>query len=246
MSVYRKLITLFSLLLLFGAASGWGLAAGYQPRAGEQLYYRVVVKSMIHGADQTIKVVSKGTYKNREIVNVQYSMNTIGMVKNLANYSEQETLILDAEGLYPWYLKREVISGEKKTHEEVTFDYAQGIAIRLASRNDEPTVRTELKLTGFVQDGLSLPFFLRKENLKPGHHQVNFYSNGKIEPVTFTLREINQPLKLETGTYQPYLQATNDESKITIILADTAERQPLIIRKLAQFGKVEARLTKVN
>ena len=244
--MYRKLLALLCLFLLLFTAPEWSGAAGYTPRVGEQLVYKVVVKSMIYGADQVVRVISKGTYKNHEVYTVQYSMSTIGVVKNLAKYSEQEELVLDAENLYPWYLKRDVVSGEKQLHEEVTFDYAQGTAIRLASKNNEPTVRTELPLNGPVQDGLSLQFFLRNQSLKPGQHQINFYSNGKIEPVTFTLREVHQTLKLDSGTYPQYLQASNAQSKITVLLANNIERQPLVIQKLAQFGKVEARLEKVN
>ena len=245
--MFKHKFLIFLLGLMFMTVnSGFGLASGYTPRVGEIMDYHVIAKSVIYGADQRIKVVSKGTYQGREIVNLQLEMATIGMMQNIQKYSEKEELILDVEGLYPWYLKREVNQGDKQKVEEVTFDYARGIAIRNVSKNNGSKYREELKLPGFVQDSLSLPYFLRKEALKSGQHQIYFYNNGDIETIRFQATKVNQPLKLDCGTFSQYWQISNAESKITVMLADNAERQPLIIQKVAQFGKVEARLVKYN
>ncbi len=245
--MYRNiLLGLVLFILIIPTVSVGAPPDYYEPRVGEVLTYKVIVKSVIYGADQVIKVVSNGTYKNREVVNVKVSMNTVGMVKGITNYSEIEEMILDKAGLFPWYFRREVTEGDQTDIEEVTFDYQLGIAFRTVMKADKPKKQSEIKLPGFVQDGLSLPFYLRKGNLKTGQHQLYFYSNGKVEPVIFQVKESTQPLKLECGTYpQPY-QISNDQSKITIIVSKNEPRLPLVIQKLAQFGKVEARLTKVN
>ena len=77
------------------------------PKVGEILKYKVIVKSAIHGANETIKVVSKDTYNGRDVYNIHSQMGTIGLAKGLYNYDQVEDLVLDAEGLYPWFIKLE-------------------------------------------------------------------------------------------------------------------------------------------
>lgn len=245
--MYRKiLLWLVLFIFIIPTVTVGAPPDNYEPRVGEVLTYKVIVKSVIHGADQVIKVVSNGSYKNHEVVNVKVSMNTVGMVKGITNYSEVEEMVLDKAGLFPWYFRREVTEADQTDIEEVTFDYQQGIAFRTVMKDNKPKKQSEIKLPGYVQDGLSLPFYLRKGNLKPGQHQLYFYSNGKIDPVVFQLKESNQPLKLECGTYPQSYHISNEQSKITIIVSKNEPRLPLIIQKMAQFGKVEARLINVN
>ncbi len=231
--------------LIFGC-SGMGSAEEFSLRVGETLVYKVMAKSIIHGADQTVKVVSKGNYRNRETYNIHLTMSTVGLVREITRYSEKEDLVLDAEGMYPWYIRHEIMDGDNIEIEEVTFNYSKGVAVRIHSENNGPKTRTEIKLPGFVQDGVSLQYYLRKANLNPGANQIYFYSNGKVEPVYFNLSEGIKPLKLECGTFDQYLLLNDPASKFTVMIAKDQNRYPLVIQKIAKFGKVEARLIQID
>lgn len=242
--MFRKTIFLI-VLSLIGSLSGGVYGNVYSPKVGESLEYKVIVKSMMHGADQTIKVLSKGVIHNREVVNIQSVMTTVGLIGSLAKYSEKEDLVLDSTGLFPWHIRREVHDGDKILIEDVTFDYARQTAIRIFTRNGGTPERTELKLPEYVQDGLSLQFYLRKGNFVNGPNKVIFYSNGAMEETVYTVKEVKETLRLDCGTYKNFLQVDHPKSGI-IILLDTIERMPLVIRKNASFGKIEAKLVKIN
>jgi hypothetical protein len=241
----RKWLFIAALFGLIFGCSGIGSAEEFSLRVGETLVYKAMAKTIIHGADQTVKVVSKGNYRNREVYNIHLTMNTIGLVREITKYSEKEDLILDAEGMYPWYIRHEVTEGDSIEVEEVSFDYSRGVAVRIYYENNGPKIRTEIKLPGFVQDGVSLQYYLRKADLNPGVNQIYFYSNGKVEPVSFNLSEGNKPLKLECGTFDQYLLLNDPVSKFTVMIAKNQHRYPLVIQKIANFGKVEARLIQI-
>ena len=234
----------------------WGLGIGliatslvpayaYKVKNGEVLEYKLTVKSVIHGGNQTIRVTGIGKYKNRPALTVFSTLNSVGLVKKITGYSETEELVLDAEGLYPLYLKREVRDNKKVEVEEVSFDYARKVAIRILNKTNEPTERSEVKLPGYVQDGLSLQFFLRRSELKPGNYKVYFYSNGSVEEISYGIREVKRKLQLDCGEYSGYWAVDNPKAGITIVLSNDEDRLPLIIRKINNIGKFESKLIKV-
>jgi hypothetical protein len=241
--MFRNVIG-FCLLMAIWAGS-LGYADGYTPRVGEVLQYKVMVKSTIHGANQTVKVLSNNVYRDRQVVNVRLTMNTIGLLDSMAKYHEKEDLVLDVDGLYPWFIKREVQDGRKTFTEEVTFDYDQGLAVRLVTKDGGSQERSEIKLPGFVQDGLSLQFFFRRCT-KGDSNQIYLYANGSVEKVGYVVNQVQEVLKLDCGDFSKYYQVDNKESNITVLVANNQERLPLVIRKMASFGKIEARLSKVE
>lgn len=240
--MFRKFI--YCLLLLL-CITGLGYTEGYVPKVGEVLEYKVVVKSVIRGAVQTIKVVSKGVYNGREVYNIRSEMTTIGLVKGLYDYSQVEDLVLDAEGLFPWFIKQEVKNGKNIKQEEVSFDYSRKIAVRLLSQNSGTQERTEFCLPDFVQDGLSLQFFLRKDQNINGPNKIFFYNNGLIAENSFEVMRINQPITLESGTFPRYCQIVDNVSQIKISIAETPERFPIAIKKITDFGAIEMKLFKI-
>lgn len=239
--MYRKILAISLALVILSAGSGF--ADGYTPKVGEVLEYKVIVKSMIYGADQKVKVISKDLYQEHDVVKVLFTMNTRGMVQSMTNYSEKEDLILDTEGLYPWYLKREVHDGDETLTEEVTFDYDQKIAVRLYAKNGSEPERSEIQLPGFVQDGLSLQFYFRR--CQPGKdQQLYLYSNGKVDQFDYDVCKVKEPMKLDCGQFRDYYQLENAETKFTILVSGDQDRYPLVIRKIAKIGKIEVKLEK--
>jgi hypothetical protein len=234
----------------------WGLGIGliatnlvptyaYKAKMGEVLEYKLTVKSVIHGGDQTIRITSTDSYKNRPAVTVFSKLTSVGLVRKITGYSETEELVMDAEGLYPLYLKREVHDSKKVEVEEVSFDYAKKVAVRIVNKTNEPTERSEVKLPGYVHDGLSLQFFLRKFELKPGSHKVFFYSNGSVEEISYVIREVSKSLNLGCGNFSGYWEVDNPKAGITIVLSKNEDRLPLIIRKINNIGRFESKLAKI-
>ena len=244
--MYRRTMILALVSFLFITAFNLGDAKAFAPQVGENLEYEVIVKSMIHGANQSVKILSTQTLHSREVLNIQSTMKTIGTMDAIAKFSEKEDLVLDREGLFPWVIRREVHDKDETVIDEVTFDYVNNVAVRQLSRNGGQTVRSEIKFSGMVQDGLSLQFYLRKTKLTPGEAKVNFYSNGSIEETPYQVKLVKEKLKLDCGTYDGYYEVVHPRSSITILLADSDDQIPLVIRKNAKFGKIESKLTKIN
>jgi hypothetical protein len=215
-------------------------------KQGGVLDYKVIIKSVIYGGDQTIKIINdKENYKGQSAIRVRSTVTTVGVVNKLIGFSEIEEMVLDVNGLYPLYLKRETRDSKGTEVEEVSFDYRKKIALRRLVKTNKPEKRTEIKLPGIVYDGLSLQFFLRKGELKPGNHQLYFYSNsGKIKDIDYSVREVKKKLQLENATYSEYVEVRSPKVSITILISNDEDRYPLVIRKLAKIGKFEAKLVK--
>lgn len=217
----------------------------FEVKKGETLGYKVIIKSVIHGGDQTVKIINDHeVYQGAAAIRIRSTVNTLGVVNQLTGYAETEEMVLDAEGLYPLYLKRETKDNKGTEVEQVCFDYRKKIAVRQLNQANQPEERTEIELPGIVHDGLSLQFFIRKPDLKPGSHRLYFYSNGsgKIKDIHYSVREVRQTLKLENKTYPEYLQIQSPKVNITILLSNDAGRVPLLIRKVTKVGKFEAKL----
>ena len=218
----------------------------YVPRVGEVLEYDLWVKSIIHGGKQTVRVLSQEQFDDRNVVHVQCTMWTIGLVRSLTKYSETEDLTLDRDGLYPLTIQREIHQGDSTTIDNVKFDYDNGIATRTYCVNDGNKDITEFKLPGFVQDAVSLQFFLRKGDFHEGMNKLYYYENGMVEETSFSVSEVNQALTLNCGTYPNYDRIAHSGGKITVLVTRDTYHFPLVIKVLASFGKVEAKLSKIQ
>jgi hypothetical protein len=222
-------------------------ANGYLPRVGETLDYDLWVKSVIHGGKQTVKILSRDSVPDgNEVFHVQCTMKTIGLAYTLTKYSEVEDLILDGKGIYPLSIRREVHQGKTISIEKVEFDYKNGIATRSYCVDNGKIETNEIKLPGIVQDAVSLQFFLRKGDFQRGTNKLYYYENGTIDETSYNVAEGTTALKLVCGTYSKYQRIDHNGGKITVLVAQDAYRIPLIIRVLASFGKVEAKLIKIH
>jgi hypothetical protein len=243
--MYRKILGILMLgLLLFPFDLSWA-QSGYAPEIGETLQYKLIVKSVIYGANQTVRVISKEKYCGQDVYRIQLAMNTVGVVQKLYNYSETEEVLLSADGLHPLYLKRKIHEKEETETDEVRFDYSKAIAFRTFTPNTGKPEYSEIKLPGYVCEALSLQYFLRKIPSGARNNTLYFYSNGKIKEVTYLLNEVRQgQLTLDCGTFSNYFKIESED--ITVVIANNPDRFPLIIRKMAKFGKVEARLVSIS
>ncbi|HBE77736.1 MAG TPA: hypothetical protein DDW65_08105 [Firmicutes bacterium] len=242
--MFRKIILCCLGLLIIG--TGLVSANDYSPRVGEVLHYKVIVKSAIYGADQTVKVVSKGVYNGREVYTIHSEMWAIGLVKGIHNYRQVEDLIMDADGFYPWVIKVNTQDANKSKQEEVRFDYAAKKAFRSVIKNDEPQKNSEIELPGPVQDGLSLLFFLCRDKVADSENQIYFYGNGSIDHITFTTKQATQPVQLDCGTYTKYLQIFDNVSRITVLVTQSPSRIPIVVKKMAKFGMIEMKLSQIQ
>lgn len=240
--MFRRLRVLF-LVLIIVLSSNAIFAEGYTPQVGETLEFKVILKSFLHAGNQTVRVVKKEVYNSKEVFAVHSQLETVGFAKALYKYAEIEDLLLDADGLFPRYTRRECHEGSKIRIEEVVFDYENSVAERTVTV-DGAKSSSQIKLPGPVQDALSLQFYLRKEGFTSGENKVFFYGDGNIKEIAFTASLItNQALKLDCGTFSQYSQFSNEPSKITV-LVDNDLHLPLIIKQVAGFGKVESKLVK--
>lgn len=228
-------------LLLLGTAH----AMAYEVKKDEELDYKVIVKSIIHGGNQRIKILNQNEiYRGTPAIRVRSIVKSVGIVKQLTGYAESEELLLDAAGLYPLNLKREVKDGKDTELEEVHFDYRNKVALQRRIYSDKTETQKEIPLPGRVYDSLALQFFLRKPDLQSGSHQLYFYSygSGAIEAIDYAVRDMHQTLQVGENTVPDYVQIESPKAKITVLVSNDAKRVPLLIRKITKFGKFEAKL----
>jgi hypothetical protein len=221
-------------------------AAGFYPRVGEILEYRVWVKSFILGGKQTFKIAAQDVIQDRAVLKVQFELKTIGLAWQLTKYSEKEDLTLDRNGLYPLMIRREIHQGEVVTVEETSFDYAKGILSRSVLVDGVNKETRELKLPGIVQDGVSLQLYLRKGDFHIGSNKLYFYGDGNVEEAEYMVSEINEPVSLESGTYPNYYRIDYGKGNIIILIAKDTYRTPFDIRVVASFGKCDAKLFNIR
>jgi len=241
--MWSKWIKLCLLSLLISFSLQQSIVKAEEPllRVGETLTYKVTIRS-IYGGKQIVKVCSRRRYNGHEVFSIQSNMETDGLVKTLFKYYEKEEVLVDVNKLYPLYIKREVGERGKVFIEQVEFNYEAHLAVRRVNYDDGREEKIELKLPGFVQDPVTLPFYLRYVN--NSQKSIYFYSNGEITSVNYQVALINKNIKTEWNEYSSYLRFDQPESKITVMLGSVKERLPLIIQKITNLGKVEAKLTK--
>lgn len=217
------------------------VAKSYSPEIGETLKYDVYVKTIIHGATQTVTVMSEEDYQGRKVYRIVSKMNTLGLVNKLTSYSENEVLLLDADHLCPLYLKKTVIDKKEAEVEEVIFDYENKKAQRKYTLNAEKTEVKEIELPGRIQDGLSLLYYLRSKTSKSKSETIYFYNNGKVKEINCTYKaNPDSAVSLECGEFPNTFKATGDELVVTLDV--DSPKYPLLVAKMAKFGNVEMKL----
>lgn len=150
--------------------------------------------------------------------------------------------MMDVRELFPIRFEKYLREGKYRSDRIATFDPVAGMAY---------TPKDTLSIPPYVQDALSLLYYTRALDLKPGSDiQVGNYSGKEV--YTLTVRILNRErIKVKAGVFntivvEPLLQAAGlfkHEGKLTVWLTDDGLHLPVLMKSKVLVGSIVAELT---
>jgi len=152
---------------------------------------------------------------------------------------------MDARELYPVRFEKYLREGKYRSDRIADFDPVAGLAY---------TPTDTLVIPPYVQDALSLLYYVRVLELKPGTDlRVENYDGKKVYSLTVRVLR-KERIKVKAGVFstivvEPLLQAAGlfkHEGRLTVWLTDDRLHLPVLMKSKVIVGSIVAELSQYN
>lgn len=259
----RATIGLFAFVVLHGVA----LAQQKQPPAellfarGEQLLYRAELnRGLLRGIDVgELRFSAKlATDKNDErVVNLIGDAASKGLLIRLTgtHFQFHVESVADADPFGVLRMKSSYRDKRGTTNTEATFDHAAGKAVWTESGHDQQANAKNLEFKGPVHNVLTLIYYVRTQNLKPGQKfEVMMVDNGRVyrcEVNVLAGKKIRTSVgRVNTLQVEPAIFDGNREVRprgtLTVWMTDDARHLPVKAQIKAPIGNIDINLKRIS
>ncbi|MCX6828177.1 MAG: DUF3108 domain-containing protein [candidate division Zixibacteria bacterium] len=155
---------------------------------------------------------------------------------------DKVTSIVDAVGLYSWRFEKKLSEGSYRAELSYTFDQAAHKAF---------FGKDTVDVAPFVQDALSVLYFVRAQELKVGKSLfIDNFTDGKKYPMEVKVHR-KETIKVKAGKFdcivvEPLLLTSGifkHEGKLTVWLTDDRLKLPVLMKSKVLVGSISAELT---
>lgn len=212
--------------------------------AAETLYYDIGWQSIVaaHGK----MYVNEPVDTNGRLCYPIYStVKTTPFFSTFFRVRDSALTIMDVRELYPVRFEKYLREGKYRSDRIADFDPNLGLVY---------TPKDTLAVPLYVQDALSLLYYVRALDLKPGEHlQVENYDGKNVYTLTVKILR-KERVKVKAGTFstivvEPLLQAAGlfkHEGRLTVWLSDDGLHLPVLMKSKVLVGSIVAELTRYN
>ena len=262
-ALLRGLIALFALFALQDAA----LAQQKQPPVellfarGEQLLYKAELnRGLLRGIDVgELRFSAKlTTDKNDErVVNLIGDAVSKGLLIRLtgSHFQFHVESVADANPFGVLRTKSSYRDKRGTTNSEATFDHEAGKAVWTESEQNQQANAKDLEIKGPVHDVLTLIYFVRTLNLKPGQKfEVTMVDAGRVyrcEVNVLAGKKIGTSVgRVNTIRVEPAIFDGNREVRprgtLTVWMTDDARHLPVKAQIKAPIGNIDINLKRIS
>ena len=210
---------------------------------GEWLYFKVCYGPISAGT-ATMETRSIQMVNGKACYHVVSEAKSSGFFSRFFRVRDRLESFIDVKGIFPRRFEKRIREGKYKADRWIAYDQERHVAI--TSQGDTMTVPP------FVQDVLSIFYFIRTQPLRPGDRFVvdNHTRRGSF-PLEIRVRG-RERVTVEAGTFdcvvvEP-LQETaglfKHKGKLKVWLTDDARRMPVLMKSKVVVGHLSAKLVR--
>jgi len=195
-----------------------------------------------HYGTATMEVARLIEWQGRPTYQVVTTANSNKFFTPIFKVDDRAESLIDAIGLFSWRFEKTLHEGSYHAHRLSVFDQ------RLRKVEHEGDT---LDVPPFVQDALSVLYFVRTLDLKVGEsHFIDNFTDGKHYPLEVKVLEKEQ-ITVEAGTFdcivvEPLVQSVGvfkHQGTIKVYLTDDRLKMPVLMKSKVVVGSITAELT---
>jgi hypothetical protein len=155
--------------------------------------------------------------------------------------------IIDAIGMYSWRFEKNLSEGKYRAHRQISFDQRNNLAYYSKAPDHQDTI----KVPDYVQDVLSVFYYVRTQPLEVGRSIfVDNYNDGKLNRLEVKVLE-KETVTVSAGTFEcfvvePLLKSVGvfkHEGQLKVWLTTDRLRLPVLMKSKVLVGSIAAELT---
>ncbi len=196
----------------------------------------------INAGVATMEVVRLVEYEQRPCHQIVTRANSNRFFSTFYNVDDRVESIIDAVGLFSWRFEKNLREGGYRADSRYYFDQRN----HLVFYNDDT-----LTVPPFVQDPLSVLYYIRAQELKPGQSlAVDNFTDGKHYPLEVKVLK-RETITVEAGTFdcvvvEPLLRSVGvfkHQGRLRVWLTDDRLKMPVLMKSKVLVGSITAELT---
>jgi hypothetical protein len=196
----------------------------------------------INAGSATLEVAQLIEYEGRPCYQIQSRARSNSFFSSFYEVDDRIESIVDAIGLFSWRFEKSLSEGNYKSNRMFTIDQRN----HLVYYQDDT-----VEVNEYVQDALSMLYYLRTQNLKVGDEiEIDNYTDGKCYPVKVIVRE-RERVNVQAGSFdclvvEPMLQTVGvfkNEGQLKVWLTDDRLKLPVLMKSKVLVGSISAELT---
>ncbi len=196
----------------------------------------------INAGTATLEVARLIEYESRPCYQVVSRAQSNSFFSTFYKVDDRVESIIDAVGIFSWRFEKNLREGSYRSDRMCTFDQRRHLVFY---RDDT------ISAPSFVQDALSVLYYVRTQRLKPGTSLfIDNFTDGKLYPLEVKVLG-KERVEVKAGTFdclvvEPLLQSVGvfkHEGKLTVWLTDDRLRLPVMMKSKILVGSITAELT---
>lgn len=208
---------------------------------GEKLSFDINY-GFINAGTATMEVLRLIEWEQRPCYQIVTRANSNSFFSTFYKVDDRVESIVDAAGLFSWRFEKNLREGSYRSNRVCTFDQIN----HLAFYNDDT-----LEVTPFVQDVLSVLYYVRTQKLEVGRSLLlDNFTDGKDYSLEVKILK-KETVTVDAGTFdcivvEPLLRSVGvfkHEGRLKVWLTDDYLRMPVIMKSKVLVGSISAELT---
>jgi len=196
----------------------------------------------INAGVATMEVARLIEYENRPCYQVITRAKSNSFFSTFYKVDDRVESIIDAVGIFTWRFEKSLREGSYRSDQTYSFDQRSSVVYY---RDDTLTTPS------FVQDAVSVLYFVRTQKLEPGMSlSVDNFTDGKLYPLEVKVLKRDR-VTVKAGTFdclvvEPLLKTVGifkHKGKLKVWLTDDRLKMPVLMKSKILVGSITAELT---
>lgn len=208
---------------------------------GERLDFDIGY-GFINAGYATMEVKELIEYDGRPCYQIVSTANSNKFFSSFYRVEDRVETIIDAVGIFSWYFEKNLREGNYRNDRSYAFDQKNHTVVY---KNDT------LEIAPFVQDALSILYYVRTMELKVGESVfIDNFTDGELYPLEVRVVQ-KETVKVKAGTFdcivvEPLLMTSGifkHEGRLKVWLTDDRLKLPVLMKSKVLVGSISAELT---
>jgi len=208
---------------------------------GEKLTFDIGY-GFINAGYATMEIADLIEYNGRPCYLAVSTANSNKFFSSFYRVEDRVESVIDATGLFSWHFEKKLKEGNYRSNKSYSFDQEKHVVYY-----DDDT----LEISSYVQDALSILYFVRTQELKIGESIfIDNFTDGKLYPMEVRVLG-RETVKVKAGKFdcivlEPLLLSAGvfkHEGKLKVWMTDDRLRLPVLMKSKVLVGSISAELT---